>query len=424
MKKNAIWVLALSAVMLTGCGKENELIDKLETSDITYSEQLTQIYETEKKIIETEGDTQFIFGGETETSADKSENTETENGYSTDNISVKYFDYGSLAAADTAVRDFYEHNFFIRNNILGCSYGAFNENNDIEYQIRIFDMEENKLLTAIDLPDGYMTEDCICEANSGELCRYIINNVVYDEENDRSDIYYAVLTIHNDLTYDISEDYTPQSRSFECCGHNIAEWENDIVDTDSGGILIAGYDGTSEYDLYKTGISYDFPIDENRFVYNTLGHESLPSFGIYDFSTGTAADVPDSRDLVPIGVHDGKIYSVKTEWSGFGKDIYTTDIQTLETEFFTGNPFNAGEDDHSDYAEYAMPESGNYIAVLFTPDDTEKPEVLYGINPDTKEVVFAEIPNEFEHYSLHRFEENSVMISNDSGKVLIAEINF
>ncbi|MDE5859172.1 MAG: hypothetical protein K2H23_02085 [Oscillospiraceae bacterium] len=281
-------------------------------------------------------------------------------------------------------------------------------------------MDENKLLTAIDLPEGYMIADCISKTNGGELCRYIISKVDYDEENNDVTIRHAVMTIRSDFSYDISEDYTPQSRAFECCGHNIAEWESDIVDADSGDILVEGYNGTSEYDINRTRKLYDFPIDENRFVYSTGGYESIPGFGIYDFSSGTATDVPDSADLVPIGVHGGKIYSVKAVWSGFGTDLYTTDTETLETEFFMECPFNAGIDD---YADYAMPESGDYIALIFTPHDTEVPEVLYGINPDTKEVVSADIPNEFEHYSLLRLEENSVMISNCSDKILIAEID-
>ncbi len=70
-----------------------------------------------------------------------------------------------------------------------------------------------------------------------------------------------------------------------------------------------------------------------------------------------------------------------------------------------------------------MPESGDYIALIFTPHDDEAPSVLYGINPDTKEIVSADIPNEFEHYSLRLLEENSEMISNCSDKVLIAVID-
>lgn len=408
MTKKIITVPAIAAILLTGCGADggNGLINNPEPP-ATVSDALTQVSAAGE-------DTRFILGGGTEAE---------ENEYSTDNISIKIFDYRSIVPAADGVRDFYEPYYFIRDSIAGSSYGIFPEENggDFKYRVRLFDVEKNMLLTDIELPDGYMVNEIVYEADSRELCRYIISNTVYDEENDYSNTYYAVLTVHNDLSHDISYDYTPQSRSFKCCGHNIAEWEGDITDTDSGGILVEGYGGTSEYDINRTRISYDFPIDENRFVFNTLGHESLPSFGIYDFSTGTSADVPNSRDLVPIGVHGGKIYSVKTVWSGIGEEIYVTDIQTLETEFFAEQPFNAGIDD---YAVYAMPESGSYIAALFTPHDTEKPEILYGIDPDTKEVVSAELPNEFEHYSLLRLEENSVMISSSSGKLLTAEINF
>lgn len=421
MKKNIILTLILSAMLLTGCNKENELIDELETLSITAPEELTQISETEKKIIETEGETQFIFGGETETSVSEIEIAENENEYSTENFAIKIFNYGGLAPTADGVKTFYEHNYFIKDNIFGSGYGVFSaDGGDIKYQIRLFDTYENKLLKIIDLPEGYMIEDCVFKTDGDELCRYIISNLIYDEENDYSIIKYAVMTIRNDLSYDISEDYTPQSRSFECCGHNIAEWERDIVDTDSGDILVEGYDGTSEYDINITRKLYKFPIDENRFVYSTGGHESIPGFGIYDFSDRTYTDVPDSRELIPIGVHGGKIYSVKAVWSGFGTDLYTTDTETLETELFMECPFN---EDAADYADYTMPESGDYIALIFTPRDDKAPSVLYGIDPDTKEVVSADIPNEFEHYSLRLLKENSVMISNCSDKVLIAEID-
>lgn len=412
MTKKIITVPAIAAILLTGCGADggNGIINNPEPPEAV-SDALTQVSEPE-------GNSQFTLGGETEPAV-------TESDYSTENISLKYFDYGSIVPADNRSRDRYGHDFFISGNILGCSCGVFAENGDIEYQIRLYDTEENKLLKTIDLPDGYMTEDRIYGAGGGALCKYIISNTVWEEDGYVT-VYRAVLTIYSDLGYEIFQDYdgAPQNRSFECCGHNIAEWEGDIIDTDSGDIIVEGYDDAGENDFYRTNlnrtrISYDFPIDENRFVFNTLGHESLPSFGIYDFSTGTSADVPNSRDLVPIGVHGGKIYSVKTVWSGIGEEIYVTDIQTLETEFFAEQPFNAGIDD---YAVYAMPESGSYIAALFTPHDTEQPEILYGIDPDTKEVVSAELPNEFEHYSLLRLEKNSVMISSSSGKLLTAEI--
>ncbi|MDE5859174.1 MAG: hypothetical protein K2H23_02095, partial [Oscillospiraceae bacterium] len=162
-------------------------------------------------------------------------------------------------------------------------------------------------------------------------------------------------------------------------------------------------------------------IDENRFVYRTAGYESLPSFGIYDFSHGTATDVPDSRDLVPLGVHGGKIYSIKTAWDGFGTELYTTDPDTLETEFFMDCPI---EIKGNDFVEYAMPESGSYIAVKYLPAEEDSSAQLYGIDPDTKEFIAEDIPDELKYYSLYRSMGNRVTVSNNHDRVLIAEIDF
>ena len=68
MKKNIILTLALSAIILTGCNKETELIDDFKTSETAAATQSAQNAETENKITETEGETQYILGGEAETS--------------------------------------------------------------------------------------------------------------------------------------------------------------------------------------------------------------------------------------------------------------------------------------------------------------------------------------------------------------------
>lgn len=85
MKTNSkiILISVLSALILAGCNKETEIIDKIETALSAVSEQ--QSGGTEKKIIETEGDTQYILGGETEASAATAETakaaeSETESG--------------------------------------------------------------------------------------------------------------------------------------------------------------------------------------------------------------------------------------------------------------------------------------------------------------------------------------------------------
>ena len=68
----------------------------------------------------------------------------------------------------------------------------------------------------------------------------------------------------------------------------------------------------------------------------------------------------------------------------------------------------------NEYVEYAMPESGDYIALKYNPADEKAPALLYGIDPDTKECVFSEIPGELKYYSLNKAGGNRVTISNNN----------
>lgn len=76
----------------------------------------------------------------------------------------------------------------------------------------------------------------------------------------------------------------------------------------------------------------------------------------------------------------------------------------------------------NDYVEYAMPESGDYIALKYKPADDEASALLYGINPDTKKYTAADVPDELKYYTLRGSSGNRVTVSNNHDKILIAEI--
>lgn len=192
----------------------------------------------------------------------------------------------------------------------------------------------------------------------------------------------------------------------------------DIIDADSGEILVAGNDDTSE--LKATSIKYYFPIDENRFVYRTMGYEKLPGFGIYNFSAGKASDVPDSKDLIPLGIHGGKIYSVKTRWDGYGTELHITDTETLETEFFMDCPITV---EPNDYVEYVTQGNGDFIAMRYLPEDGDSSAVLYIIDPDTQEFISENIPDDFKYYSLTRSGDALFINTLNSETILIADIS-
>lgn len=416
MKTNAkiILISVLSALILTGCNKETELIDQLETTDNTVS--IQQNSGTEKKIIETEGETQYILGGETEADVSENETATNEIEAVPAELSMRVFDYAALNT-DTDGTENTIGNLFIKDSILAVDYSIESED-AFHVQLRFYDIDKNEQLAAIDLPEGFGAYEMITDIGGDALCRYVVSNSVFDEESGVFNSDYATLTVHNDLTYDITDGYTRQDSAFRRCGHNIAETETDIIDIDSGAVLVEGKAVTSDDDFSGTRQMYCFPADENRFVYRTAGYERLPGFGIYDFETDTATNVPDSENLIPLGVHDGKIYSVKTQWDGFGTELYATDTETLETEFFMDFP---KELEQNDFVEYAMPESGEYIAFKYLPADEASPAQLYRADPDTGEFTAEDIPDELKYYTLKSSTGNRVIVSNNYDKVLIAE---
>lgn len=420
MKKSIILAAAMSAVILAGCANQTELVDDFQ--------------DTEAMLTESKSDeTDYILGGETEAAVSETEaqdtdgndenndeNAEAENEPIAE-MSWKVFDYSAIGTDEFGAGHTYG-NAFLKDNIFCTDYiivpdkGV--EGPDI-FQLRFYDIEKNELLGVVEVPDGWGTYEMIPDAGEDILCRYIVSCSVFNEESGAYDSDYKTVTVRNDFSSDITNGYTVQDSAFEVCGHNIAERDPDIIDADSGEIIVAGKAAEDDYDFSGTRQMYYFPVDENRFVYRTVGYESLPGFGIYDFSTGTATDVPDSKDLVPLGVHDGKIYSVKTAWDGFGKELFVTDAETLKTEFFMDCPLTL---EGNDFVEYAMPESGDYIALKYLPEDEGESAVLYGINPDTKELVANDVPDELKYYTLRGSSGNRVTVSNNNDIILIAEI--
>lgn len=383
MKTKLVISAVLAMLMLSGCSKGPELIDDIQSAE-------------ETSAAENADETEYTFGGQTETAVTESEtepaeteasgteNSEAENPAA--GISRKTFDYGSLSSdEDAGWRP--GGNYFIKDGIFCTDYGVFPDKGEDflpSYQLRFYDMTENKLLETIDIPEGFGPCEVISEVSGSIFCKYVTYRSVYDENSDSFNEDYSVITVRSDLSYDITGGYPDADSSLEVCGHNILERDPDITDADSGSVLSAGKAAAGDDDFSGTRQTYCFPVDGNRFVYRTLGYERLPGFGIYDFSAGQATDIPNTNDLIPLGVHGSRIYSVKTAWDGYGTELYITDTETLETEFFMDCPIPVKA---NDYVEYAMPESGDFIAMKYQPEDGGSPAVLYSIDPDTKEYV-------------------------------------
>lgn len=265
--------------------------------------------------------------------------------------------------------------------------------------LNFVDADTGEFLVSISIPDDLNTVGKVIKGSGDVLAKVICDG--YDYSTTPPTYYADAIIVKDNYVYETIRKCESADISFEACGHNIAEWGLDIVDTDSGEVIVSGYTKEGdEYGFYTQWNEYRFDIDENRFVYRIGGYESLPGYGIYDFSTGTATTVPESRDLLPIGCHNGKIYSVKGAWDGWGSELYVTDLETLESEFFMDFPYELSI---NQMLEYSMPESGEFIVAnkaYYSDDNDVYSAALYRINPDTAEIeAVIEIPDEYKCYN-------------------------
>ena len=230
----------------------------------------------------------------------------------------------------------------------------------------------------------------------------------------------AVLTVYEDYSTDIAEadGYTT---AFDYCGHKISEFGYNILDADRElAKIVKGVPARSDGDFEAENRAFSLPLDENRFVYRKIGYERVPGFGIYDFETDTATDVPDSDNLLPLGIHGGKIYSYYSWWDGFPEGLYITDTETLETTLFTEMPVDF---EGNNYGTYYMPESGDRIALVKPPCYESMDSEIYVIDPDTAEVSHKyTIPAEVGGMTSFFFSGNDNFCASDGEKLVIMNL--
>ncbi len=352
MKRNAV-ILAVCALMLTGCSEDKQTEEIIRNS-ITEGYAETTLVTSEK-------------------SAETTIVTE---------LAVQKEPFRVIDADNDFMR------LFVLDDGIVCSPSS---------NLKFIDTETGEIIASVPVAEDFGFErvsnvmngsgDVFAKAVCGEY-DYSVTPPAYSAD---------VMIIDNNYECEILRDCEAMDVAFEACGHSIAEWSRDIVDTDSGEIIVPGYTQEGdEYGFYTKWNMYCFDIDDNRFVYRVGGYEQLPGFGIYDFSTGTATEVPASSDLIPIGYHDGKVYSVKTAWDGYGTELYTTNVETLQTEFFMEYPY---EHEPNQFIDYSMDKSGDFIIIFkqfYANEGVVDSACLFKVNPDTAEVeAEIEIPEEY-----------------------------
>lgn len=409
MKAKFITAVIFSAMLLTACNSETQMIDDIETSGTTVTPQPVQVVQAGTSSEESESGTSYILGGDTETAVSVTETTAettaetepvTEPALETAKLNVQKIDVSGIAAEDERLSD----GLFVSGDIAAIKcYG-----NDSD-EIRFFDVNDLSVKASVTAPEGWefdndFLEPCI-EGSGDVLCKIKLKRFDSEKLNDE----YAALIIHNDFTTELAEGEPRFTLSFPAGSHNISDMMYDIVDADSGAILVEGFQDTEHgagFGDLSLWHDYKFQIDSESFVYRICGNERVPGFGYYDYNAGAATEFPESKDFFPVGYHDGKVYAEQGVWDGMCQgELYAFDIETLESEHFMSSPV---ELENNDYTEYYMPPNGSYLIASVHDDDNEdysnSKNIVFIISIDSGEVLAQqEFGSEYNDLRFFRF---------------------
>lgn len=378
MKAKFTAAMILSAMLLTACQSDKPAETEQESQTVS---SVTTASETEAAVPEkttvTTSETTEETTATAETEPPKIENISENVELNIHKIDVKStLTDGEYSSAVT----------FFANNI--AAKGCFSDKGEV---IRFLDMNDMTVKASVTAPDDWAFDRgyCPCIKGGGDvLCK--IPLIRFNNDKMKSD--YAVILVYNDFTTELMEGEPREIFSFPAGSHSISDHPYDIFDADSGEVIVEGFDDAetgSGFGNMSLWYDYNFQIDNDRFVYRTCGIEWMPSFGYYDFTEGKAVDLPDSRNFMPVGYYNGKIYAEETCWDGNCQgELYTFDIETLEKKHFMSSPVTV---ELNDYTEYSMSPSGKYIAANYYDRDNENYEnsknIIFIISPDSGEVL-------------------------------------
>ncbi|MBQ5332101.1 MAG: hypothetical protein J6K92_02400, partial [Oscillospiraceae bacterium] len=174
----------------------------------------------------------------------------------------------------------------------------------------------------------------------------------------------SLIELDKDGNYKITEGMGEDDIVYSWGERAVKNSNGNIVNALDGSLLCVLTGEETEEDSVKSKIfRFDMPIDENRFIFQKLGYEWAESVGIYDFEAKDITILSDSMDTAPLGIHNGTIYTLDC-FDGVGENIYTYDPVTLERKHFCGSPYELQQ---NDMLYYKMPESGDFIAALYSP---------------------------------------------------------
>lgn len=321
MKKKLIFAALAAIVALTACQVNKDENKESVTVSITAEERL------EPAPAETEN-TLHGIGDYTETTIEQTEaQKEADEAPSMENVKIITYEaiennVGGNVCASKVIP--------LNDDTVVLTFNIYDYENDLPTNgytlLRYINIEDSSLIKEIALDKG-ITYDSFELTDNG-----ILLGKSYNYVEDKG-IVVTTAYVYDDYTYEIVEGETVKA-FYNVGEHHISEIGDNIVNADTSEILIERYIHENNLDsFYNTYPKYLFTVDDERFIYRNVGYESLPGFGVYDFSEGKATDIPGTENLMPIDIVDGKVYSVYTAWDDISSNtICVTDIETFETE--------------------------------------------------------------------------------------------
>lgn len=371
MKGKIFFLMILSAILLTACGAEDVPAER--------EVQTESGIETTLKTETTSAETAF----------ESAEVTEKEAAEISGTTSSEYFDYFTFDLGKYETEStFYESSthrecMLLSQNLLCAIYQYQEPDSDRQHYLRIYDIDNDKMLADILLPDNGQFFAYGYEKNTGDA----LVKVYYTAEKDGS-YKYCEMTVHKDYSYDIVDDgSTPYP--------GIDYFNTGIYGNEPGTDILENL-RTNEIlvDVQPGGmVLYGSSIDENRFtfnkrVYDDSGYDSNGYIGIYDYETGTVTEFPDSNNLDLIGYYDGKIYACESNSAshhvedGIGT-VYSFDINTLEKKNFM--TFHTSDDNIEGNITCHMTWDCGYMSVVLSYSTSA--ETAYIISLDSGEIL-------------------------------------
>lgn len=319
--KNKVIIAAIACLMLTACGNTSDNTDMTVSTESVSSVSESKA-ETTAETTASEAETTEYVSETEDAPSDIAEMTASVETFDLTGIISDDFD-GSVGISDLKLID----------NGTACiiiDTTRFNAD-DIEEKL-VFakvNVDDMSCIGSVEIPGKYYDRALFLNSG-GTLAKIITYDWVQLSEEEAYGPSYTLTTIYDDMSIETTADYSNSDVYISVGSHKIAADNVNIIDADTGSVIVPGFQkDDDEYGFYTHSQRYAFTINDDAFVYDTFGYESLPGFGVYDFKTGENRPVADSKNLIPFGTDGVNIYSAASAWDGFPTAVYATDTEDL-----------------------------------------------------------------------------------------------